>query len=54
MRLAGIKPSSISYITIPGMNIAVPINPSDKVNTQKALRNLLPSVILDKLPEFGG
>ena len=36
------------------MNVAVPINPSDKINTKKALSNLLPNVILDHLPESGG
>ena len=54
MKLDGIAPSSISYITIPGMNVAVPINPSDQVNTKKALSNLLPNVVLDHLPESGG
>jgi len=53
MKLEGIAPSSISYMVIPGMNVAVPVNPSDKLNVQKALQNLLPSVVLDQMPRYG-
>ena len=47
LNIPGIQPSNISYLPLPGLNAAIPINPSDQMNTQQALHNLLPSNIIN-------
>ena len=50
INLAGLNKPNISYLPLPGLNLALSINPSDKMNSQKALQNLLPSKIIDSVP----
>lgn len=39
---------------LPGLNAAIPINPNDQLNIQKAYQNLLPTNILDPIKAPGG
>lgn len=46
INLAGLNPSNIHFLPLPGLNAAIPINPSSQINVQKAYQNLLPTNII--------
>ena len=46
MGMKGLKDSSVYYMTIPGMNATVPINPNDNMNIYSRLSNLIPSNLI--------
>jgi hypothetical protein len=47
INIPGIQPANISYLPIPGQDLAIPINPDEQNNSRLALKNLLPSTIVN-------
>jgi hypothetical protein len=47
INIPGIQPANISYLPIPGQDLAIPINPDEHNNSRLALKNLLPSTIVN-------
>ena len=46
INIPGIQPANISYLPIPGQDLAIPINPDEQNNSKAALKNLLPNNIV--------
>jgi hypothetical protein len=47
MNIPGLLPSTVSFVPLANMNAAIPVNPSEQLNMQHALGNLVPQNIIN-------